>query len=270
MAKTVLDEIVRKRRLSLAEEMAQVSISEVMRQAEQSPRPKDFRAALRARPGVSAIAEIKFASPSEGRIRDDGDPALIARSYAKGGAAALSILTETEHFQGKLAYLAAARSAVDIPLLRKDFIVDGYQLYQARLAGADAALLIVASLGAERLRELQDLARDLGLTALVEVHDEAELDIALSVGATLIGVNNRDLKTLKVDLGTSHRLAEKIPAEVTKVSESGIGSSADVERLAELGYDAMLVGTHFMKAADPGAALKALLEGSGKTRTEKS
>ncbi len=261
MAATVLDEIVRKRRLSLANEMAHRSVSEVMRAAEDAPRPRDFRAAVVATPGVSAIAEIKFASPSEGRIRDDEDPAAIAESYESGGAAALSILTESEHFQGKLEYLEAARGAVEIPLLRKDFIVDGYQLFQAREVGADAVLLIVASLGRERLRELHDLAHDLGLTALVEVHEEAELEIALDVRASLIGVNNRNLKTMKVDLATSERLAPLFPDAVTKVSESGIRTTADVARLEALGYDAMLVGTHFMRSPDPGAALRALLDG---------
>jgi indole-3-glycerol phosphate synthase len=218
-----------------------------------------FRAALNRRHRVNVIAECKRRSPSRGVLRRDYDPATIARAYEARGAAAVSVLTEPSFFDGSLGHLAAVRAAVAVPLLRKDFVIDEYQLLEARAAGADAILLIVAALQAPDLRHLSDAARALGLDALVEVHDERDLDRALAAGATLVGVNNRDLRTLRVDLEASRRLAPLIPEGILKVAESGIRSGRDVAALQQVGYGAFLVGEQFMSAADPGDALGQLL-----------
>jgi indole-3-glycerol phosphate synthase len=207
---------------------------------------------------VSVIAECKRRSPSKGLLRADYDPVGIARSYEQAGAAAISVLTEPTFFDGALSHLEAVRAAVEIPLLRKDFMVDRYQLLEARAAGADAILLIVAALDDERLMTLRREAESLGLDALVEVHDEAELDRAIAAGADVIGVNSRNLRTLEVDLEASDRLAARIPAHVVAVAESGLRSREDIDRLAARGYRAFLVGERLMTAADPGAALGAM------------
>jgi len=187
------------------------------------------------------------------------DPADIANRYQQGGAAAISVLTDQQFFQGNLDHLAQARAAVELPVLRKDFTIDEFHVYEAAAYGADAILLIAAILPVDEMRRFRELAASLGLAALVEVHDEAELDAAIDSGAEIIGVNNRDLRTFEVKLETSLRLAERIPSETVKVSESGFHSGADVRRLVDAGYDAFLVGEHLMRAADPAAALRALL-----------
>ena len=224
-----------------------------------SPRGPLFESELGKAGRVNVIAECKRRSPSRGVLAADYDPVTIARHYQSGGAAAISVLTEPTFFDGSLAHLAAVRGAVDIPLLRKDFIVDEYQLFEARAAGADAILLIVAALEQEALRRLQHRAWQLGLAALVEVHDESELARAIDSGARLIGVNNRNLRTLKVDVEASYRLAPRIPAQAVGVSESGLQSRADLEKLAAAGYRAFLIGERFMTDSDPASAIQGLL-----------
>jgi indole-3-glycerol phosphate synthase len=220
--------------------------------------PRGFRAAL-ARPGVAVIAEFKRRSPSAGTLRAEPDLAEIVAAYARGGAAALSVLTEQPNFGGSLDDLRSARSLCELPLLRKDFVVDGYQLLEARDAGADAVLLIVAALTDDELGSLHERARALALDVLVEVHDRAELDRALAVGAELIGVNNRDLRDFSVDVSRTHALRGAIPAGVLVVSESGITAAAQLRELAREGVDAVLVGETLMRAADPAQALRELL-----------
>ena len=223
-----------------------------------TPQGGRFEAALFQPAGLAVIAECKRASPSRGTIAADYDPARIAVAYERAGAAAISVLTEASRFGGSLADLAAVRAAVTTPLLRKDFIIDAYQLHEARAWGADAVLLIVAALRQHELVALHRGAIELGLAALVEVHDECDLDRALAAGARVIGVNNRNLRTLQVDLAASYRLAPLLPAGVIRVSESGIRSRDDLARLGAAGYHAVLVGERLMTAADPGAALAAL------------
>lgn len=224
-----------------------------------APAVRDFAAALHG-PQIRVIAEVKRASPSEGAIRTGiFDPAAIARSYAENGAAAVSVLTDERFFGGHLDHLCAVRATVDLPVLRKDFIIDERQVIEARAAGADAVLLIVAALDRARLRVLQALAWDLGMAALVEAHDEVEVEVALDVGATVIGVNNRDLRTFITDLATTKRLASLVPPDRVLVAESGVHTREDVERLARAGADAVLVGTALMRAQDPAAALRTLV-----------
>jgi len=220
------------------------------------PARRDFRAALAA-PGLSIIAELKRRSPSGGALKLAADAGATAAAYHAAGARALSVLTEPEHFGGALEDLRLARRAAPVPALRKDFIVDPYQIAESRLAGADAVLLIVAALGV-RTAEYLGLAAAAGLDALVEVHDEAELDVALDAGAEIVGINNRNLTDLSVDLGVFERLAARIPAGVIKVAESGVETRADAERMRRAGADALLIGTALMKAADPAAKLREL------------
>jgi indole-3-glycerol phosphate synthase len=208
--------------------------------------------------GSSVIAEVKRRSPSKGDLAAIPDPAELARRYAAGGAAAISVLTEERRFGGSLADLRSVRAAVDVPLLRKDFIVEPYQLLEARAAGADLALLIVAALDDDLLRSLHDEARELGLTVLVEVHDEAETDRAVALGAELIGVNARNLKTLVVDDTTFGRLAPRVPDDRVLVAESGIGSTADVSRYVAEGARVVLVGEALVKDGDPEGAVRAM------------
>ena len=224
-----------------------------------APQGDRFVAALGARGRVNVIAECKRRSPSKGVLAATYDPVALARAYQRGGAAALSVLTEPTFFDGALEHLTAVRAAVQLPLLRKDFVVDEYQLWEARAAGADAILLIVAALTQGDLVRLQARATDLGLAALVEVHDEDELARAADAGARLIGVNNRNLRTLAVDVDASYRLAGRMPADVIGVSESGLRSRADLERLSAAGYRAFLIGERFMTDADPAAAIAALI-----------
>jgi indole-3-glycerol phosphate synthase len=231
--------------------------AELERIAAQRKDVRNFRASLTSStPAI--IAEIKKASPSKGVLAANFDPAAIARLYSEGGAAALSVLTDREFFQGSLEDLHAARSAVVLPVLRKDFTIDEFHVIEAAANGADAILLIAALLDEAAMRRFRELAAEYRMAALVEVHDREELDRALSSGAEIVGVNNRNLHTFEVTLETSLRLAEKIPASVVKVSESGIHSAADVKRLTAAGFHAFLVGEHLMKSADPAAALREL------------
>jgi len=228
------------------------------RAAAQPSRKGRFEAALSAS-GVNVIAECKRRSPSKGVLRDEYDPVAIAKGYAAAGAAAISVLTEPTFFDGSLDHLRAVRAAVDVPLLRKDFIVSEYQLLEAKAAGADAVLLIVAALRPAELKVLHDHARRHGLDVLVEAHDATELAIAIDAGARVVGVNNRNLRTLQVDVTASETLIKGMPPDVIAVSESGLKSAADIDRLKTLGYRAFLIGGRFMTAADPGAALAELL-----------
>jgi indole-3-glycerol phosphate synthase len=221
---------------------------------------RPFKKALLSR-SPAVIAEIKKASPSAGLIRRDFDFVKIAQEYRDAGAAALSVITEVRHFRGGLEILASLRWNNSLPLLRKDFIIDRYQVLEARYAGADAVLLIAALLDAAALKDLRTEAERYRMEALVEVHNEAELDQALESGATLIGVNNRDLRTFQVSLDTSIHLARKMPKGILPVSESGIRTAGDLSRLADAGYRGFLVGEQLMRAPSPGAALKELLRG---------
>lgn len=219
--------------------------------------PRDFKAALAANP-PAIVSEVKKASPSQGLFTGDFRPASIATVYAAGGAAALSVLTDDEFFQGSLADLEAARAAVSIPVLRKDFTIDELHVVESAAHGADAILLIAAILDVPQMRAFRVLAAGYGMAALVEVHDDAELDAALASGAEIVGVNNRNLHTFEVTLATSLRLAKRIPAGVVKVAESGIHSREDVRTLRAAGFDAFLIGEHLMKSPDPAAALREL------------
>jgi indole-3-glycerol phosphate synthase len=254
---TILDEILAHKQGEVAEACRRIAPAEMRRRAEAAPPTRGFRRQLAAARPPAVIAEIKRRSPSKGLIRADFDPVELARAYVKGGAAALSVLTDEHFFGGHLDFLCRVREAVDLPLLRKDFVLDGYQIDEARVAGADAVLLIVSALDPERLRDLHARAHALGLDALVEVHDEVELEAALAVGATLIGVNNRDLRTFEVDLGVTERLARRLPPgdAVLLVAESGILGAADVARLERAGARAHLVGESLMRQPDVAKAL---------------
>ena len=254
---SVLDDIVAGVRIDLERRRAATPVADLLAALDDVDPPRDpmphFRAA-----GSSVIAEVKRRSPSKGDLADIPDPAELAQRYAAGGAAAISVLTEERRFGGSLADLRAVRAAVDVPLLRKDFIVDSYQLLEARAAGADLALLIVASLDDDLLLRLYDEARELGLTVLVEVHDEAETDRAVALGADLIGVNARNLKTLAVDQATFGRLAPRVPDDRVLVAESGIGGQADVSRYVAEGARVVLVGEALVKDGDPEGAVRAM------------
>jgi indole-3-glycerol phosphate synthase len=224
-----------------------------------TPRGDRFEAALAMAGRINVIAECKRRSPSRGVLASQYDPVAIAKTYEAGGAAAISVLTEPTFFDGALGHLTAVRDAVDVPLLRKDFVVDDYQLLEARAAGADAILLIVAALEQSDLLRLQSRAWELGLAALVEVHDDEELARAVQSGARLIGVNNRNLRTLAVDVSASDRLAAKLPSGVVGVSESGLQTRGDLERLAAAGYRAFLIGERFMTDPDAARAIADLI-----------
>jgi indole-3-glycerol phosphate synthase len=241
----------------------QLPLGELAKRAEaRTPRPGVFTAALSRTDRINVIAECKRRSPSRGVLRAEYDPVAIARAYTDAGAAAISVLTEPTFFDGALQHLEAVRAAVSTPLLRKDFIVSEYQLLEARAAGADAALLIVAALSPSELKQLSAIARSLGLDTLVEVHSAEELAIAIDAGARIIGVNNRNLRTLAVDVHASEALVSMMPTDIVAVSESGLKSAADLSRLSALGYSAFLIGERFMTDPDPGAALSLLLRGA--------
>ena len=254
---SVLDDIVAGVRIDLAERESATSLPDLRAALADVDPPRDPMPHLRA-PGSSVIAEVKRRSPSKGDLADIADPAALATQYAAGGAAAISVLTEQRRFGGSLDDLRAVRAAVDTPILRKDFIVASYQLVEARAAGADLALLIVAALDDDLLRRLYDEARELGLTVLVEVHDEPETERAVALGAELIGVNARNLKTLAVDNDTFGRLAPLVPDDRVKVAESGIFSAVDVERHVAEGARAVLVGEALVKDGDPEAAVRTM------------
>ncbi len=261
----LLESIVAHKRNELAMWKAAVPQAHLEKTAIRQAPPLDFAAALR-QPGVSLIAEIKRASPSKGLLRPELDPGQLAMTYVEGGAAAISVLTDEHFFQGSMADLAAVKAALrqagrGVPVLRKDFILDAYQVYQARAYGADAILLIAAILRAEDLAKLLTLVRELGMEALVEVHCEEELDRVLPLGPSIIGVNNRNLQDFSVDLATTLRLQPHIPRSAILVSESGIHCRADVERLARAGVDAVLVGEALVTAEDVGGKIGELVEG---------
>lgn len=256
---TILDEILAHKRVELAAARAVLPDAELAATAAAVDTPtRGFREALVASEPPRVIAEIKRRSPSKGEIRVDFDPVALARALDQGGAAALSVLTDDHFFGGSLDVLRAVRHATKLPLLRKDFVVDPYQIDEARVAGADAVLLIVRALEPAELIRLQRHARALGLDVLVEVHDEAELEIAASAGADLIGVNNRDLTRFVTDLAVTERLAPKVPDDAVLVAESGIVGAEHVSRLAAVGVQAFLVGESLMREADVGAALRRL------------
>lgn len=255
---TVLRKIIARKWEEIAERKAQVSLEQLKASADQQAPARGFVKAIEkkiAQGKAGVIAEIKKASPSKGVIREHFVPAELARSYEQGGAACLSILTDMDFFQGADEYLQQARAAVSLPVIRKDFLVDEYQIYEARAMGADCVLLIVSALSAEKLSELNSLAQSIGLDVLVEVHDEAELDIALELPNKLIGINNRNLHTFDVTLETTYKLLGKIGSDRIVVTESGILAPADVQAMRSKSVNAFLVGEAFMRADEPGVAL---------------
>lgn len=256
-----LARIVAGKRAELTRAQAEAPLDSWITDLPAVPPPRDFASALRRGPGdpIRVVAEVKKASPSRGIIREEFDPVAIARGYADNGAAAVSVLTDREWFQGDLAHLDAVRKAVALPILRKDFTLDLYHVYEARRHGADAVLLIAALLDDGDLKDLMSLTASLRMCPVVEVHDAEELDRALKAGAKVVGINNRDLVTFETDLAVTDRLLPTIPREVVRISESGIHERAQVAALEQAGVDAVLVGESLMRSADPGAALKELL-----------
>ena len=252
---TILDKILAVKRAEVA--AAKRAVPDVEARARKASAPRDFVGALRAnKPAV--IAEVKRASPSKGLLRANFDPAAIARSYEQGGAACMSVLTDREFFQGSAEDLIKARAACALPTLRKDFLIDPYQAFEARALGADCVLLIVACLEDAQMRELEKVAHALGLAVLVEVHDAGELDRALALQTPLIGINNRNLRTFETRLETTLDLLPRVPRDRVVVTESGILSTADVRRMRDRGVNTFLVGEAFMRADDPGKELKKL------------
>ena len=259
---SVLERICADKRALVAERKRTRPLAAVERAASAATPPRGFAAALRQAAtggGYGLITEIKRASPSKGLIRADFDPPALARAYAAGGATCLSVLTDGPWFQGDDAYLAAARAAVPLPILRKDFLLEPYQIVEARALGADAVLVILAAVDDAAARELLAAAAGLGMDALVEVHDKAEMTRAGTLGATLIGINNRNLNSLAVDLATSERLAPLAPAGCTLIGESGLASRADLDRLAAAGIRCFLIGESLMRQSDVEAATRTLL-----------
>ena len=255
----ILDTIIAHKQQELQIEEEQVPLATLKSKLANLPPTKDFRAAIAQSGNINLIAEVKKKSPSKGIIREDFDPIQIAETYAKNGAAAISVLTDVRFFDGRLDYLSSIRQVVDVPLLRKDFTIDPYHIYQARVAGADAILLIVAALTKDQLREFMDIAESLSLASLVEVHTDTELKIALDVEAEIIGINNRDLRTFHTDLATTFSLREFLPTGKVVVSESGIYTRADVESLREAGVNAILVGESLMRSPDIGEQVRKLI-----------
>jgi len=261
MASDILGRILQRKAEEVSERKVRQSLADLHSLISAQEAPRGFAAALQRqiankRPAV--IAEIKKASPSKGLIRADFDPAAIAESYAGNGATCLSVLTDVDFFQGCDEYLREARAACSLPVIRKDFMIDPWQIHESRALGADCVLLIVAALSPSQLQELARTATDLGMDYLVEVHDADELELALSLKPSLVGINNRDLKTFRTSLNVTYRLLESIPDEVSVVTESGIVSREDVEEMLQHGVYGFLVGESFMRAADPGARLAEL------------
>ena len=256
----ILRKILAQKAVEIAAAKEQISAQELQRRLIDAPSPRSLRKALQ-RDGLAVIAEIKKASPSAGVIRANFDPLAIATSYVNAGADAISMLTDEQFFQGSLEYVRQARPLTPIPILRKDFIIDGYQLLEARAAGADAVLLIVAALEQSALRDLLRQTDELGMDALIETHTQAEMEIAIGVGAKILGINNRSLETFQIDLATTERLAPLAPKGTILVAESGLHTGDDLRRMIAAGVNAVLVGTHFMKSPDPGAALRQFLQG---------
>jgi indole-3-glycerol phosphate synthase len=255
----ILDEILAEKRRELDRARAARAPADLARAAgEPADAPRGFAAALARSPAPRVVAEVKRRSPSRGEIRRDFDPVACAQAYAEGGAAAISVLTDERFFGGHLSFLSKIRAAVALPLLRKDFLIDAYQVDEARVAGADAVLLIAAALSQAELVALRERAALRQLDALVEVHDESELERALDAGAHLIGINNRDLRSFETDLGVTLRLAPRIPPGIVVVAESGIASREDIRRLERAGVHAFLVGESLMRQDDLALALRAL------------
>ena len=261
----MIEELVGSARAGVERRRSEVPLEDLEGQLAERPEQRPFGEAL-VRPGLSVIAEFKRRSPSAGEIREGAAPAEIARGYEEGGAAALSILTESPHFGGSLDDLREAREACVLPVLQKDFTVDRYQLYEAAVAGADAVLLIVAALDQEGLARLYDEARGLDLDVIVEVHSEKELETALTVDAEVIGINNRNLDDFTVDVQTTFELITDVPAGKTVVSESGIADRGTLEELQRVGVDAVLIGEALLRADDPGARLRELIADEDSTR----
>ena len=255
----ILDTIIAHKQKELAAEQAKVPLAKLEAAITNLPPTRDFSGAIKGSGSVKLIAEVKKKSPSKGIIREDFHPVSIAETYVENGAAAISVLTDTHFFAGELGYLRAIREVVDVPLLRKDFTIDPYHIYQARVAGADAILLIVAVLTPTQLRTFMKIADSLSLASLVEVHTQAELAVALDVDAQIIGINNRDLRTFQTDLATTFRLRDAIPADKVVVSESGIYTREDVEKLKNAGVHAMLVGESLMRSPDIGEQVRRFL-----------
>jgi indole-3-glycerol phosphate synthase len=260
----ILRRILATKRAELEAARVAVPMAEMERRARAAPVPRDFAGALRAKiaaGGPAVIAEIKRASPSKGLLRDPYDPAAIARSYAAAGAACLSVLTDREYFRGAPEHLMQARAACELPALRKDFVVEPYQVYEARALGADCILLIAAALAAGDMRGLERLAQDLGMAVLVEVHDAPELDSALTLRTPLLGINNRDLRSFETRLETTLELQARVPTDRLVITESGILTPEDVGRMRASGVSAFLVGEALMRSPDPGKALVSLFGG---------
>lgn len=255
---TILKKILARKHEEIAERSAQVSIPQLIEKAKTASAPRGFAASIAAKIAAGqsgVIAEIKKASPSKGVIREDFDPAAIAQSYEKGGACCLSVLTDVDFFQGADDYLKMARSASTLPVIRKDFIIDEYQIYEARAMGADCILLIVSALSEEQLNQLHKVARSLGMDVLIEVHDGAELDIALKLDNPMVGINNRNLHSFEVSLENTYQLLSKIPDDKIVITESGIHSPADVAAMRQHNVNAFLVGEAFMRSEEPGERL---------------
>jgi indole-3-glycerol phosphate synthase len=257
-----LQRILEHKRQEMAERKALLPLPELKRRLKEGPPPLNFERAIRSR-HEALIAEVKRSSPSRGRIREDFDPVAIARIYEESGAAAISVLTEQRFFEGHDSFLRQVRNSVSIPLLRKDFIIDPYQIYETRFLGGDAILFIARALDSGLLGEFLRLSSELGLSSLVEIHDEDDLEKAVSAGARMIGINNRDLSTFFTDLETSIRLAPLLPKEVAVISESGIRSRRDIERLRAAGVHGFLVGETLMTAGDITRKIKELLGEAG-------
>jgi indole-3-glycerol phosphate synthase len=256
---TILDEIVAYKRTFLAQQMARIPFEKMAELADESPDPPSFFEGLADGDDIAVISEVKKASPSKGLIRADFDPVGIAEIYEANGASALSVLTDEKFFQGSIDFLAQISNAVQLPILRKDFTIDPYQIYEARAMGAAAVLLIVSILTPEDLDSYLALSQELGLDALVEVHTEEELVLALDAGAEIVGINNRNLKTFETTLETTFSFIDRMPDEILKVSESGIYTREDVVKLRDAGADAVLVGESLMREADIGAKLRELV-----------
>jgi indole-3-glycerol phosphate synthase len=254
----ILNKILDTKQAEVKAAMAERPLILLRAEANDAPPPRDFVGAIRAKIAAgqpAVIAEVKKASPSKGVIREDFRPAEIAASYEKGGAACLSVLTDVQYFQGSPEYLKQARAACNLPVLRKDFMIEAYQVYEARAMGADCILLIVAALNLPRMRELETIAHDLGMAVLVEVHDGEELDLALQLETPLIGINNRNLRTFDVTLDTTLGLLQRIPQDRIVVTESGIFTADDVALMRQNHVHTFLVGEAFMRASDPGIEL---------------
>lgn len=266
MSGTILDRICDEKRHQVAESKRSRPIQELLKRAQDQAPPRGFAAALTRKvetTGIGLIAEIKKASPSAGLIRPDFKPSQLARAYARGGAACLSVLTDQKFFQGSDADLGEARSACELPVIRKDFMVDPYQVVEARALGADCILLIVGALDDAELSNMEGIALGYGMDVLLEVHDEAEMERALKLKSPLIGINNRDLKIMKTDLGTTERLAPMVPADRHIVCESGIESPVDIKRMVAAGAHRFLIGESLMKRPDVELATRVLLVGGG-------